>query len=91
MSWTEGDEHKNVVLWMDHRAHTEAEFINTTNHKVLDSVGGVMSVEMQPPKLMWIKKVFKSGIVMLLLKAYSISSQNVVFQRGEIIVNKLSF
>ncbi|GFO39953.1 fggy carbohydrate kinase domain-containing protein [Plakobranchus ocellatus] len=43
-------------MWMDHRAKQEVGVINSTKHKVLESVGGIMSVEMQPPKLMWIKQ-----------------------------------
>lgn len=34
----------NVILWADHRAHAEADVINSTGHKVLDYVGGKMSV-----------------------------------------------
>ncbi|XP_005094638.1 FGGY carbohydrate kinase domain-containing protein [Aplysia californica] len=51
-----GERQQNIIMWMDHRAKKEAEFINSTKHPVLDSVGGVMSLEMQTPKLMWIKK-----------------------------------
>ena len=43
-------------MWMDHRAKEEAEFINSQNHPVLKTVGGSISVEMQTPKLLWIKK-----------------------------------
>lgn len=35
---------RNVVLWADHRAESEAELINGTGSVVLDYVGGVMSV-----------------------------------------------
>ena len=34
----------------------QADLINSTNHRVLQSVGGVVSCEMQTPKLLWIKK-----------------------------------
>ena len=44
-------------MWMDHRAITETDFINSTSHKLLKFVGGKMSVEMEMPKIMWIKKV----------------------------------
>lgn len=44
-------------MWMDHRASDEADHISQTGHKVLDQVGGTMSPEMEPPKLMWLKKV----------------------------------
>ena len=43
-------------MWMDHRAKSEANTINQLNHAVLQSVGGTISVEMQTPKLMWLKK-----------------------------------
>ena len=51
-----GDPERNVVVWMDHRAVTEAAFINETRDKVLDYVGGVISPEMQTPKLLWLKR-----------------------------------
>lgn len=47
---------QNVLVWMDHRAKEEVKIINSTGHKVLSAVGGIMSLEMQPPKLMWLKK-----------------------------------
>ena len=43
-------------MWMDHRAKTEAKTINELGHPVLQSVGGSISVEMQTPKLMWLKR-----------------------------------
>jgi len=52
-----GDKRCNVVLWMDHRAGSEAELINSTRHPVLRSVGGSISLEMHLPKLLWLKKV----------------------------------
>ncbi|XP_053325516.1 FGGY carbohydrate kinase domain-containing protein isoform X2 [Spea bombifrons] len=52
----EGDRRRNVIMWMDHRAGSQVNRINGTKHKVLDYVGGVMSVEMQPPKLLWLKE-----------------------------------
>lgn len=44
-------------MWMDHRAAEQAARITNTGHKVLSRVGGVMSPEMQPPKLLWLKEV----------------------------------
>lgn len=54
-----GNNEQNVVLWMDHRADKEANFINKTNHSVLKYVGGKVSLEMEIPKLMWLKKHLK--------------------------------
>ncbi|XP_073449959.1 FGGY carbohydrate kinase domain-containing protein isoform X2 [Aquarana catesbeiana] len=52
----EGDHNRNVIMWMDHRAGSQVDRINQTKHAVLRYVGGVMSVEMQPPKLLWLKE-----------------------------------
>jgi FGGY-family pentulose kinase len=50
-----GDPYRNIVVWMDHRAIQEADMINQTKHRVLKYVGGQISPEQQPPKLIWIK------------------------------------
>ncbi|WP_234567105.1 FGGY-family carbohydrate kinase [Rhodohalobacter sp. 614A] len=47
---------QNIIVWMDHRAKTEAEEINQMGHDVLKYVGGVISPEMQTPKLLWLKR-----------------------------------
>lgn len=47
---------RNVILWADHRAEDEARDINATGHKVLDYVGGTMSLEMEMPKTLWLKR-----------------------------------
>ncbi|PNJ54080.1 FGGY isoform 6 [Pongo abelii] len=52
----EGDSHRNVIMWLDHRAVIQVNRINETKHSVLQYVGGVMSVEMQAPKLLWLKE-----------------------------------
>uniref|UniRef100_A0A8D0AFG1 FGGY carbohydrate kinase domain-containing protein n=1 Tax=Sander lucioperca TaxID=283035 RepID=A0A8D0AFG1_SANLU len=52
----DGDRQRNVVMWMDHRAEEQAARITNTGHRVLSRVGGVMSPEMQPPKLLWLKE-----------------------------------
>jgi len=51
----DGNEERNVIVWMDHRAIKEAELINSKKHKVLDFVGGIISPEMETPKLLWLK------------------------------------
>lgn len=47
---------QNVIMWMDHRAYSEADFINKTGHEILKYVGGKVSLEMEMPKLLWLKK-----------------------------------
>jgi len=51
-----GEDRWNVVMWADHRALAEAEEMTATRHRVLDYVGGTMSVEMELPKLLWLKR-----------------------------------
>lgn len=41
---------------MDHRATSETDQINATNHELLQYVGGKVSLEMEIPKLLWLKK-----------------------------------
>lgn len=57
----DGDPQRNVVMWMDHRAAEQAARITNTGHRVLSRVGGVMSPEMQPPKLLWLKENLKES------------------------------
>ena len=47
-----GKNEQNVIVWMDHRAIDQVQRINKTRHKVLKYVGGIMSPEMEPPKLL---------------------------------------
>jgi FGGY-family pentulose kinase len=51
----EGDDRRNVIVWMDHRAMAETEAINGGKHDVLRYVGGRLSPEMETPKLKWLK------------------------------------
>lgn len=51
-----GKSEQNVIVWMDHRAIPQAERINQGGHAVLKYVGGVISPEMQTPKLLWLKE-----------------------------------
>ncbi|KAI4462229.1 ribulokinase [Holotrichia oblita] len=46
---------QNVILWLDHRAVKEAAKINELNNSVLKYVGGKISLEMETPKLLWLK------------------------------------
>ena len=49
-----GNDH-NVILWLDHRPMEETAKINATKHKLLRYVGGTMSIEMEIPKILWLK------------------------------------
>ncbi|EKV15894.1 FGGY-family carbohydrate kinase, putative [Penicillium digitatum] len=49
------DSDRNVILWLDHRPVEEAAKINASNHNLLRYVGGKMSVEMEIPKVLWLK------------------------------------
>ncbi|XP_044271112.1 FGGY carbohydrate kinase domain-containing protein [Tribolium madens] len=50
-----GNDQQNIILWLDHRASDEAANINKLNHSVLRYVGGKISLEMETPKLLWLK------------------------------------
>lgn len=50
------DPEQNIIVWMDHRAHTETHAINQTNDPILKYVGSALSVEMELPKLLWLKR-----------------------------------
>ena len=51
-----GDNARNVIVWMDHRAIAEARLVNETRDDVLRYVGGSISPEMEIPKLLWLKR-----------------------------------
>lgn len=51
-----GEERRNVIVWMDHRAVAEARRVNETQDDVLRYVGGSISPEMEIPKLLWLKQ-----------------------------------
>jgi D-ribulokinase len=51
-----GDERRNIIVWMDHRAIAEARLVNDTHDEVLRYVGGSISPEMEIPKLLWLKR-----------------------------------
>ncbi|KKA31160.1 hypothetical protein TD95_002289, partial [Thielaviopsis punctulata] len=46
---------RNVILWLDHRPEEETKKINATGHPLLKYVGGRMSIEMEIPKVLWLK------------------------------------
>ncbi|ODV86578.1 hypothetical protein CANARDRAFT_27011 [[Candida] arabinofermentans NRRL YB-2248] len=49
------DDLENIILWMDHRADVETDEINATGDESLKYVGGKMSIEMELPKMKWLK------------------------------------
>ncbi|TQS34408.1 hypothetical protein Golomagni_05210 [Golovinomyces magnicellulatus] len=53
-NFNENDD-RNVILWLDHRPVEETEKINATEHNLLRYVGGKMSIEMEIPKILWLK------------------------------------
>ena len=51
----EGEAGHNIIMWMDHRAGEQAKQINATGDESLRYVGGEVSVEMELPKILWLK------------------------------------
>lgn len=55
-----GNPQQNIIVWMDHRAIGQSEWINELTddcvQEVLQYVGGRISPEMQLPKVLWLKQ-----------------------------------
>ena len=51
-----GETERNIIVWRDHRAIDQVNRINAGGYDVLQYVGGTMSPEQEPPKLLWIKE-----------------------------------
>lgn len=50
-----GEPAHDIIMWMDHRATEQTQFINQTQDRALAYVGGEVSVEMELPKILWLK------------------------------------
>lgn len=53
---TTGEDRRDTIVWLDHRAIEEADELSATGHPVLEFSGGSLSPEMEMPKLMWVKR-----------------------------------
>jgi FGGY-family pentulose kinase len=58
---SDGENRWDTLLWLDHRAETEAAECTATGHPVVARDGGVISPELQIPKLMWLKRHLPHG------------------------------
>ncbi|PLW76895.1 FGGY-family carbohydrate kinase [Cohaesibacter celericrescens] len=54
----DGEDDHDIIMWMDHRADEETAAINATGNDALQYVGGEVSIEMELPKILWLKKHF---------------------------------
>ncbi|GAA5994564.1 FGGY-family carbohydrate kinase [Rhodotorula paludigena] len=62
-SWDKGQAvERDIILWADHRAHAEAKLINSTKSKWLNYVGKTISLEMEVPKMLWLKNHMPSSL-----------------------------
>lgn len=50
-----GNTSQDIIMWMDQRATKEAQFLNRFQHPLMKFVGGSMSVEMELPRILWLK------------------------------------
>lgn len=51
-----GDDNRNIIVWMDHRALAQAARIDAQKHPILQFTGSTISPEMEVPKLLWLKE-----------------------------------
>ncbi|GAA5904552.1 FGGY-family carbohydrate kinase [Sporobolomyces salmoneus] len=59
---TKEEEKRDIILWADHRAGAEAKKINSTKSKWLNYVGKTISLEMEVPKMLWLKNHMPSSL-----------------------------
>lgn len=50
------EDEQNIILWKDQRADTETDTINASKHEYLRYFGGQLSILMQLPKILWLKR-----------------------------------
>ncbi|BGP31454.1 hypothetical protein JCM10296v2_003218 [Rhodotorula toruloides] len=53
---------RDIILWADHRASKEAKLINSTQSPWLKYVGNTISLEMEIPKMLWLKNHMPSSL-----------------------------
>jgi FGGY-family pentulose kinase len=53
-----GEAERDIIMWMDHRAAEQTAAINATGDEALAYVGGEVGIEMELPKLLWLKQHF---------------------------------
>lgn len=51
-----GDPEHDIIMWMDHRAALQTAAINATGDEALAYVGGEVGIEMELPKVLWLKQ-----------------------------------
>ena len=54
----DGEAERDIIMWMDHRAAEEVALINQTHDEALAYVGGEVGIEMELPKVLWLKRHF---------------------------------
>lgn len=54
----QGEAERDIIMWMDHRADAETAAINATGDEALRYVGREVSIEMELPKALWLKRHF---------------------------------